>query len=246
MKKRRILLIPVLILLLLFSVFSIWSITAYKPMYEAVDALKTDFKVRVEYKKDIVFIPLENKKDTGFIIYPGGRVKAEAYSVAAREIAEDGYTVVIARMPFNLAVFGQSRAYDIIKKHGDIKNWGIGGHSLGGVMAASYCYKHPDKIKGLALWASYPTGGTNLQEKDIRVLSAYATNDGFVKKETIEKSKALLPLNTSYLEIKGGNHSQFGYYGFQKGDMEAAISRESQLNEFVGGTLQMLRDIDER
>ena len=37
-----------------------------------------------------------------------------------------------------------------------------------------------------------------------------------------------LPPHTKWVTIDGGNHSQFGYYGFQLGDRSATISREAQ------------------
>ena len=40
--------------------------------------------------------------------------------------------------------------------------------------------------------------------------------------------------------IDGGNHSQFGNYGFQKGDGEARISREEQEDRTVEAILNFL------
>ena len=46
-------------------------------------------------------------------------------------------------------------------------------------------------------------------------------------RERFTSTKGLLPAD-SLLEIKGGNHTNFGYYGAQKGDGSAEISREEQ------------------
>jgi len=51
--------------------------------------------------------------------------------------------------------------------------------------------------------------------------------------EKINNSKDKLPDDTDWVEIKGGNHSQFGWYGFQDGDNEAEISREKQQSMIV-------------
>lgn len=120
-----------------------------------MDDLKSDALVKVEESGDILFEPVSNAKNIGFIFYPGAKVEASAYAPIAKEIASKGYTVSIAKMSFNLAVLSPNRADSIISNHEEIDTWVIGGHSLGGVMAADYALKN-DKIKGLVLLASYP------------------------------------------------------------------------------------------
>ena len=88
------------------------------------------------------FDPLITEPTTGLIFYPGGKVDARAYAPAAHAIAAQGYLVVITPMPLNLAVFGVDRAADVVKAFPSIKHWAIGGHSLGGSMAASFASKH--------------------------------------------------------------------------------------------------------
>lgn len=41
-------------------------------------------------------------------------------------------------------------------------------------------------------------------------------------------NRGLLPADTTWVAIPGGNHSQFGRYGHQLLDGEATISREDQ------------------
>lgn len=48
-------------------------------------------------------------------------------------------------MPFNLAVLDSSAADGVINEFTNIQNWYIGGHSLGGAMAASYTANYQDK-----------------------------------------------------------------------------------------------------
>jgi Alpha/beta hydrolase family len=38
----------------------------------------------------------------------------------------------------------------------------------------------------------------------------------------------LLPSHTKWVEVKGGNHSQFGHYGRQLLDGKPAVTRETQ------------------
>jgi len=187
---------------------------------------------KVEYKgSPWIDYSAENKTITkGLIIYPGGKVEAEAYAPLAEKVAESGYTVVIVPMPLNLAVLSPNKAEKVIDKYPQIKQWYIAGHSLGGVMATQFAYKNQDKITGLILLASYPQNSNNLSTSKVKVLSIYGTNDGFVGKAKIDESKKLLPPNTKWIPIEGGNHSQNGWYGFQQGDNIASITRDEQQN----------------
>ncbi|MBU3182981.1 alpha/beta fold hydrolase [Clostridium psychrophilum] len=187
---------------------------------------------KVEYKgSPWIEYTAKNKIITkGLIIYPGGKVAPQAYAPLAEKLAESGLKVVIVPMPLNLAVFSPNKAEKVIEKYPKIRQWYIAGHSLGGVMAAQFAYKNQDKINGLILLASYPQKSSNLSSSVLKVLSIYGTRDGFVGKDKIDDSKKLLPKSTKWIPIKGGNHSQNGWYGLQKGDNTATITREDQQN----------------
>jgi hypothetical protein len=223
--------------------FVVWSETPPKPMLEAYEALESDPEVIVTTKNWIAFEPVSSSKNVGFIIYPGGRVDFRSYSPMAHKIAAEGYFVVIVRMPLNLAVFGVNIANDVIKSYSQISSWAIGGHSLGGTMAAQFAHENPSKIKGLVLWAAYPASGTDLSKNILIVTTIHGTNDGLVSSSQIEDSLKLLPVSTSRIEITGGNHAQFGWYGDQEGDNAATISREEQQNQIFNSTLQLLEAI---
>lgn len=70
------------------------------------------------------------------IFYPGGLVDPASYSPLARTLAEQGHRVYIAKMPLNLAIFGQNKADSFIAEHPD-EAYVIGGHSLGGAFASA-------------------------------------------------------------------------------------------------------------
>jgi dienelactone hydrolase len=143
-------------------------------------------------------------------------------------------------MPLNLAVLGPNTANDIINAFPQIDSWAIGGHSLGGSMAAQYTRDNPSKIKGLVLWAAYPASGTDLSSLSVSVVTIHGTNDGLVSEAQIQGSLKLLPSTTTRLEMNGGNHAQFGYYGEQSGDNPATISREMQQVQIINATVQLL------
>jgi hypothetical protein len=82
---------------------------------------------------------------------------------------------------------------------------------------------------------------SGLIEKSIA--SIYASNDGLATMADIDASRPLLPPDTRWLEIAGGNHAQFGWYGPQSGDGEAAISRAEQQAQVVTGTVGALKGI---
>lgn len=57
--------------------------------------------------------------------------------------------------------------------------------------------------------------------------------------------KKNLPDATTYVEIEGGNHGQFGAYGMQKGDHEPAITDAEQLDEVSEAMGHWLQSMDE-
>jgi acetyl esterase/lipase len=230
----------VLLLILVTAGFLVWANTPLGPMPEALDALQSDSQVQVTEDGWIVFQPSGTQPDSGLILYPGGRVDPRAYAPIARAIAEQGYLVVIVPMPLNLAVLGSDSAQEVIAAYPEIQHWAIGGHSLGGAMAARFAYQHPDAIQGLALWAAYPASSDDLSERSLQVVSIIGSKDGLGTDQGVEATRQLLPESTQFITIEGGNHAQFGWYGEQPGDAEATITREDQPVMVVQATLELL------
>jgi pimeloyl-ACP methyl ester carboxylesterase len=210
----------------------------------AIAATSSDADVKVELARWAVFSPVAGNPSAGFIFYPGGNVDWRAYAPAAREIARAGFLVVIAPMPLKLAVFDVKAADAIIAAFLKVGTWAIGGHSLGGVMAARYARKHEAKVGGLILWASYPAKSDDLSKSPLLVASISGSLDGLSTPVKIETSRALLPLSTAWYLIEGGNHAQFGWYGPQKGDNAAAISPEAQQDAVVAASVALLRSLE--
>ena len=177
----------------------------------------------------------DTNSKTGFIFYPGGKVEAKSYEPILTSLSEKGICVVLVEMPFNLAVLNSNAADKVMSKFNNIENWYIGGHSLGGAMAASYAAKHQDNLKGVVLLAAYPT-----KELDIPVLSIYGSEDGVLNREKYSDSIKNVN-NLSEIVIDGGNHAQFGNYGEQLGDNSAKISSEKQWNETIKEILNFMK-----
>lgn len=222
--------------------FVLWAETPLGPAPEALLALQSDAQVKVTTSDWITFQPTKSTATTGFIFYPGGHVDNRAYAPVLRKIAAQGYFVVLLKVPLNLAFFSPNAALPVFDAYPEIKRWAVGGHSLGGVAAALFVSNNPGKAKGIAFWASYPADD-KLLNSNIKIVSIYGTKDGLGTIESIEKYKKLLPQNTVYLPIEGGNHSQFGAYGPQPGDNPATISSEEQWNQTAINTIQMLKSI---
>jgi dienelactone hydrolase len=239
------LLLPFLVVAAAVAAFVIWASTGPGPMPEALAALESDGAVLVETEPWLIFQPAGDEPATGLILYPGARVDPRAYAPTARALAEEGYLVVLVPMPLKLAILAPDRATEVMAALPGIERWAVGGHSLGGAMAANYVYSQPEAARGLVLWAAYPTASDDLSDYQLAASSIYGTRDGLATLDEIDASRPLLPPDTQWAAIEGGNHAQFGWYGPQSGDNEPAIGREEQQAQIVAATLQLLQQMDE-
>ena len=232
------------IVLLAVVAFIIWASSARKPEREALDAMESNDLVDVKTDRWLVFCPKEKEPNVGFILYPGARVDARAYSLAAQAIAAEGYLVVIVPMPLNLAGFAINRASDVIKAFPHIVHWATGGHSHGGAMAASFAYNNPATVKGLVLWSSYPAGKNDFSARDVSAASIYETLDGRSVMKGTDSYRNRLPPHTRWTPIEGGCHAQFGWYGLQKNENVPTISHEAQQKIITTATLDLLAQLE--
>ena len=188
----------------------------------------------------IFYSPKENTK-TGFIFYPGGKVEYNAYEPLLKLLSENGIACFLVKMPFNLAVFNINGAEKVINQFPEIENWYIGGHSLGGSMAASFLGKNQFDIKGLVLLASYST--VDFSNSDIKLLSIFGSNDGVLNMEKYAENKSHFSKNAKEVVIEGGNHAGFGFYGPQKKDGKASISSINQIEQTARLILEFIPTI---
>jgi pimeloyl-ACP methyl ester carboxylesterase len=234
------------LLVIILAVFLVWASTPPNPEEPAIASLSSDDKVQVIDENNwLSFLPVDSPATTGLILYPGGRVDYRSYAAHTYAIAEQGYLVTIVNMPLNFAFLGVNRANDVIEAYPEITHWTIGGHSLGGAMAAQYIGNHPEIMDGLVLWASYPAESNDLSGMNLSVISIYASNDGLATMDEIESSRDNLPPDTQFFEIPGGNHAGFGWYGPQNGDGESQISQGDQQFQIINATVAFLKRIGE-
>ena len=236
MKKHLRWIIPLGLVLLLAAGFFIYVGVYYHGDETARAALESDEQVSVQMTDYGWFFDGPSDSDA-LIFYPGAKVEAEAYAPMLRRLAAEGMDVCLVEMPFRLAVFGMNKADGVISglPH---RNVYIGGHSMGGAVAANYAAAHGEDLEGVILFAAYPT-----KEMDDRLLllSIYGSEDGVLKMEKIEEGRNFAPEDYLEFSIAGGNHAQFGNYGAQSGDGRALISREEQQRTAVEYIIRMKR-----
>ena len=238
-RKSKVLKILSLLLLIILCGMIIGTILYVNDYYhaedEAVEVLttlkqqKNSVIVQMLEEETIVFIPEEPK--AALVFYPSGKVEYTAYVPLMKAFAEQGILCILPHMPCNLAVLDIHLADRFLEMYPNIDNWYIGGHSLGGSMAAGCVAKHRAQYKGLILLAAYSV--EDLQDTDLDVISVYGSKDGVLNLDKYREYKSNLPDNLQERVIKGGCHAGFGSYGAQEGDGSPDITGEEQIGETV-------------
>ncbi len=224
--KRKIIITGVAALVIIVCGLTAYFGDYYRADDEAIrEFITQDISIRKETDGTIVFKP--DRASKGFIFYPGGKVEHTAYIPLMQVCAEQGILCVLVEMPFNLAVFDIKAADGIQEKYPEIEDWYIGGHSLGGAMAAYYLEKNIENYEGLILCGAYSTA--DLSESNLDVLSIFGSEDQVMNKEKYDENKSNLPKDFTQIIIDGGCHAYFGMYGVQEGDGRPAISNEDQI-----------------
>ena len=198
----------------------------YRADEKAVSAFATSSRITETADGNTVVFAPENPV-AGLIFYPGGKVEHTAYAPLMKACADRGILCVLVEMPFNLAVFDVNAADGITEKYPQIQSWYIGGHSLGGSMAAAYLEKNANDFDGLVLLGSYSTA--DLSQTDLDVLTLFGSEDRVMDVEKYAENRANLPEGYIEKTIPGGCHAYFGAYGPQDGDGTPTISNEEQI-----------------
>lgn len=221
--------------------FVVWTrVARYEAAPEAIAAMAAGGKTPQGWYMFQPALPT----GAGFIFYPGALVDPAAYAPVMKALAARGVMVVIVPMPLDLAVFGIKKADAVIAAYPAISTWVIGGHSLGGAMAAQYVQDNPGVVKGVVFLASYPAGNLDLSGSPLRVASIYGTLDGLAS-DQFEASRARMPAQATMLALEGGNHAQFGDYGPQSGDGTATMGRSEQQARTVEAMAELITSISE-
>lgn len=224
---KKIIKVFVLLVVILISTFLIYTSIYYKAD-EVSSALLYHENIHIK-NDDIIEIYKDNNYDKAIVFYPGAKVEYISYLPILNNIVENSNVkIFLVKMPFNLAVLDYDAADNIISENKDINVWYVGGHSMGGAMASNYASRNKEKVKGVILLGAYIYGGYD----DKNTITIY----GELNKSVKDK----INYAENIVEIKGGNHSQFGNYGEQKGDEVATISRELQQNLAVDEIIKFI------
>ena len=230
-RTAKVFLISITFFLILFIGAAAYVNDYYHATETALISLENTETVTISIiEKDVLAFVPENAA-AGLIFYPGGKVEYTSYAPLMHALAEKGILCLLPEMTCNLAVLEINAADGLTDYFPEIENWYIGGHSLGGSMAASYLEKNAADFDGLLLCAAYST--SDLSGLDINVLSIYGSEDTVLNAEKYETYKPNLPADFTEYIIEGGCHAYFGSYGAQEGDGMPLISEEEQLTEAV-------------
>ena len=214
----------------------------------ALAAMQSSSTVTVtETPTQIVMAPAEATGTSGLFFQPGAKVDARAYAAVLRPLAEAGYTVVIPKQPLSIAFLATGAFESARDANPQITDWFVGGHSLGGTVAAMDAEAHDEDVTapvvGLILYASYPASDMS-QSLTSKVLSVYGTNDGLATPADIDASRAKLPKDALFTPIEGAVHAFFGDYGPQPGDGTPAVSHDEARQLISRNTLIFMGAVD--
>lgn len=241
-RKKRMLrssLIALAILAIIVTACGIYVSDYYRADTVAIEDFSCSTSVSKTSLADGVIAYSPETAETGFIFYPGGKVEYTAYEPLMRACAENNILCILVQMPFNLAVFDVNAADGIREQFPEIDNWYIGGHSLGGSMAASYVSKNVEHFDGLILLASYSTA--DLSKTDLKILSVYGSEDKVLNHEKYKEYRTNLPDDLEEVVIDGGCHAYFGMYGKQAGDGTPTLKNEEQIALTANKIIEFIR-----
>ncbi|GAB3959273.1 alpha/beta hydrolase [Spirosoma harenae] len=223
--------------------FISWNFISYQPHNLDPNTFVSTNAIQVSQTDNWIAFQAKTAKKPVLIFFPGAMVDPKVYAPLARHIAEAGYSTYIIKMPWRMASYGYQRINDLFNFADTTKQYVLCGHSQGGKMAAQFVYEHPGKMAGLILIGTSHPRDIDLSTTTIPVMKLCATNDGLASLREVNQNKIKLPAKTEYVQIQGGNHAQFGYYGSQLGDDEATISRSEQQILSEQAILRFLRKI---
>ena len=241
---RRVLLLLTLVLLA-FAAGRLYPTLRRPPLVLHQDAVVGNvdpIQISVSYNPDsggFIDVAPRGGFDTLFIFYSGGLVRPQAYEWLGVALAPYGVRTLIPIFPFDLAVTAPNRAEKLLAL-ADGKRIVLGGHSLGGAMAARYVARHPDAVTGLVLMGAFSADNDDLSSSPLDVLVLAAEHDGLATLEEVRSGLARLP-DSQLTVIEGAVHSFFGRFGPQRGDGLPSVTRAAAERQIVAALRRFLR-----
>ena len=235
--------------LIALVVFTTWALLAYRASAEAHAAMIPDDVVTVTERESCwIFRPAAGvgRGAAGLVFFPGAAVDPRAYAPVARAVAEHGHPVVLVQVPRRGMFGGAEGTVPLGRARAGMRDvpssgWVVAGHSRGAEIAARMLLQDSANLRGLVLIGSSHPRDFSIAHLRVPVVRIYATRDTVADVEKLEATRGNLPGSARSVRIEGGNHSQFGSYGFQPGDWPATIAREDQQAITVDAVLDALR-----
>ena len=231
------------------AIFVLWSVLAYRASSEAHAALASTPAVNVAARDGYWRFQPPQRASVGLLFFPGALVDPTAYAPLVRAVAERGYTALLVQVP-RRGAFGGAESEELVLRYtravretadgGGPIHWVLAGHSRGGVISSNVARSRSDWIAGLVLVGTSHPRDFSLAHLQIPVTQVYGTRDTIADVDKVIAARRNLPAALETVEIGGGNHSQFGAYGFQPGDWPATISREEQRRRTVEAIVAVL------
>lgn len=231
------------------AIFMIWSVLAYRATSEAYEALESTPAVEVSAHDGYWRFQARHRASAGLLFFPGALVDPVAYAPLLRAVAERGYSAVLVQVP-RRGAFGGAESEELVHRYtrawretgegGDTMRWVLAGHSRGGVISSNVARSQSHRVAGLVLIGTSHPRDFSLAHLKVPVTQIYGTRDTVADRDKVIGARRNLPASLETVEIDGGNHSQFGAYGFQPGDWPATISREEQQRRTVEAIVALL------
>jgi hypothetical protein len=111
------------------------------------------------------------------------------------------------------------------------------------VVAVRVAAREDPSIVGLVLVGTTHPRDQDLSGLRIPVTKIVGTRDGLASPEKVRANSPLLPVQTRWVWIEGGNHSQFGWYGFQPMDRRPRVDADSQREAMISAILELLEAV---
>lgn len=237
------------------AIFTAWSLIAYRSSPVARDAVTSDARVTVSHALGSwSFVPTAGDvpPSAGLLFFAGSLVDPRAYAPLARAVAEAGYPAIIVELPRRGAFGGAddpallTHARALMLGNESPRAWVVGGHSRGAVVAVQLVAGRPERLAGLVLIGTSHPRDVDLSGLAVPVTKIVGTRDGLASPGEVRANQHKLPSSTRWVWIEGGNHSQFGWYGFQPGDRFARITRDAQHAAMISAVLAALEAVRAR
>lgn len=230
-------------------VFVAWSLIAYRPSADARAATISDAAIAVTHQDGIwAFEPATpSTVTTALVFFPGALVDPIAYAPLLRAAAAAGFRAYMIELPRRGAFGGGDdpevmRRLDRLLARPDApRRWVAAGHSRGAVVVCDVAVAPRPGLGGLVLIGTSHPRDVDLSGLAVPVTKIVGTRDGLASQAEVEGNRSKLPAATRWVWVDGGNHSHFGWYGFQPGDGRPTISAEQQRETMIRAVLDLLR-----